>query len=342
MTTSGGPVPGRSFFIKGTILLALLALLPTLQSCGSRKPFRETMFLMGTLVEVVAYPDTAPVRESVGRAFERMSHIETLAGPHSETSPLAPLRKGGSVTLPEDLREVMSVALGTARRSSGAFDPTMGKVIDLWGFEGEDHRIPPSSELKTALETVGYSRIEMDSNGVVSSTGPAWLNLGGVAKGYAVDAAVNIMKKEGVKGGIVNAGGDLRVFGKRPGRKVWRVGIQDPDNPQGMAGVLDLAGGSVATSGDYERYFTVDGIRYHHILDPKTGRPARSGLRSTTVITSDCVLADALATAAFVLGPAKGLDLLERTPGVEGILIEDGGGILKTSGVGSVVRFENR
>lgn len=297
---------------------------------------------MGTLVEIVAYPDTAAVRASVDRAFKRMTDIAALADPRSDTSPLSLLREGKKANLPENLREILSVAIDTARRSSGAFDPTMGKVIHLWGFDGDEPGIPSSAELKAAMKTVGYARLKMDSAGQVTATGPVWLDLGGVAKGYAVDAAVKVMKKEGVESGIVNAGGDLRAFGKRPGRKTWRIGIQDPDDPQGMAGVLDLAAGSVATSGDYERYFIVDGVRYHHILDPGTGRPARSGLRSTTVITSDCVLADSLATAAFVLGPAKGLDLLERTSGVEGILIETGGGILKTSGVGSVVRFEKR
>ncbi|NOY87700.1 MAG: FAD:protein FMN transferase [Deltaproteobacteria bacterium] len=338
----GGNISRRLFSTKVVILLALLALVPILQSCGSPKPFRETRFLMGTLVEIVAYPDTPRVRKSVGHAFKRMTDIEALAGPHSDTSPLALLREGKKVNLPEDLRRILQVALDTARRSSGAFDPTMGKVIRLWGFDGDNPGIPSPAELDAAMKTVGYARLKMGSGGEAASTGPVWIDLGGVAKGYAVDAAVHVLEKEGVKAGIVNAGGDLRAFGKRPGRKTWRIGIQDPDKPQGMAGVLDLVDGSVATSGDYERYFTVDGVRYHHILDPKTGRPARSGLRSTTVITSDCVLADALATAAFVLGPEKGLDLLERMPDVEGVLIAGGGRILKTSGTGSVVRFEKR
>lgn len=118
--------------------------------------------------------------------------------------------------------------------------------------------------------------------------------------------------------------------------------MQDPDDPQGLLGVLSLKDGSVATSGDYERYFEVDDIRYHHILDPNTGRPSRSGIRSTTVVASECVLADALATAAFVLGPDRGRELFEGQNGVEGILVIEDGQILKTSGIGSVIEFESR
>ncbi len=163
-----------------------------------------------------------------------------------------------------------------------------------------------------------------------------------MAKGYAVDEAVKVLRKRAVGGGIVNAGGDLRTFGLKPGGKLWKIGVQDPDHPQELAGVLTLREAAVATSGDYQRYFEEGGVRYHHILDPATGHPARSGLRGTTVIAPDCALADALATAAFVLGPEKGLKLLEDWDGVEGVLIAEGGEILTTSGIGEDIPFERR
>ena len=157
-----------------------------------------------------------------------------------------------------------------------------------------------------------------------------------------MDEAVQILSGSSATGGIVNAGGDLRAFGKKAGGKPWKIGVQDPDNPQELAGVLSIREAAVATSGDYQRYFEKEGVRYHHILDPATGYPARSGLKGTTVIAPDCALADALATAAFVLGPEKGLKLLEEWDEVEGVLITDGGKILTTTGIGKVIPFEER
>ena len=170
-----------------------------------------------------------------------------------------------------------------------------------------------------------------------------WLDLGGVAKGYAVDEAVRVLKEGGIRSGIVNAGGDLRSFGLKPGGKRWKIGVQHPENPQEMSGVLEVGEISVATSGDYQRYFEVDDIRYHHILDPATGYPARSGLKGTTVFAPDCATADALATAAFVLGPVKGIELLQKWEGAEGVLITEDGTILTTSGIGEGrIRFVER
>ncbi len=337
-TLSGFP------FLTGTIrlLVSLILLSVFLTNCTKEKPFRETMFLMGTLVEIVAYPDSQQVRDAVGRAFRRMEKVEALADLKAPDSPLASLRRGEDADLPYELLQVLSVALDVARKSGGAFDPTMGELVALWGFDRNEPNVPGSFQISEAMGSVGYERLSVDGVRVRVFGKPVWLELGGIAKGYAVDEAVRVLRESGVRAGIVNAGGDLRAFGEKPGGKRWRIGVQDPDDPQGLLGVLSLKDGSVATSGDYERYFEVDDIRYHHILDPNTGRPSRSGIRSTTVVASECVLADALATAAFVLGPDRGRELFEGQNGVEGILVIEDGQILKTSGIGSVIEFESR
>lgn len=327
------------------ILATLIGLLLLPAACQrEERPETETRFLMGTLVEITAYPASSITRSAINRAFERMEEIAEQADPYGSQA-LTDLQNGRPSKLSEDLSRILHTAIAVAEVSSGAFDPTLGKAVRIWGFDRNTPGIPTDDELKGALETVGFRHLSMGPEGVARSSPPGrplWLELGGVAKGYAVDEAVAVLVKEGIRAGIVNAGGDLRSFGVRPGRGTWRIGVQDPDDAQGLLGVLGVKDGSVATSGDYERYFEEDGIRYHHILDPSTGRPARSGIRSATVIADDCALADALATAAFVMGTVRGLELLEGYEGVEGVLVLDSGELITTTGFGSRIGFERR
>jgi len=296
---------------------------------------------MGTLVDVVLYADREVAPEAAGQAFERVLRVEVEAHPSKEGSPLFQVRQGKGAKIEGDLARILETAMKVSRATSGAFDPTLGEVVHLWGFGRDDPHLPDPGEIAQALDKAGYKQVPAGQN--FPEGQDIWFDLGGVAKGYAVDEAVRALKEAGVKAGIVNAGGDLRSFGVRPRRGYWKIGVQDPDNPQELAGVLEIKEGAVATSGDYQRYFEEGGIRYHHILDPATGYPAQSGLRGTTVIAPDGATADALATAAFVMGPEKGLALLERWEGVEGVLITDDGTILTTSGIGEGgIRFERR
>jgi thiamine biosynthesis lipoprotein len=285
--------------------------------------------MMGTLVDVIAYPDGDSTTAASIKALERMGQLEKGAYRKKLSSP---------VVGDEDLAKILNVALEVSRVSSGAFDPTLGEVVALWGFDSPTPHLPDSTQISVALESVGYQVFDHPSGDDISVS----IDLGGVTKGYAVDEAVGVLQDSGVIGGIVNGGGDLRTFGLKPGGKLWKIGVQDPDNPQELAGVLSIREAAVATSGDYQRYFEEAGVRYHHILDPATGYPARSGLRGTTVIAPDCALADALATAAFVLGPEKGLKLLEEWDDVEGVLITDDGEVKTTSGIGGIIPFEER
>ena len=280
-------------------------------------------------MDVVAYPDGDSTAVASIKALERMGQLEKGAYRQKLSSP---------VVADEDLAKILNTALEVSRVSSGAFDPTLGEVIALWGFDSPTPHLPDPAELSAALESVGYQKLDHPSGDDISVS----IDLGGVTKGYAVDEAVRVLQGSGIAGGIVNGGGDLRTFGLKPGGKLWKIGVQDPDDPQELAGVLSIREAAVATSGDYQRYFEKDGTRYHHILDPATGYPARSGLRGTTVIAPTCVVADALATASFVMGPEKGLALLEDLDEVEGVLITEDGKILTTTGIGEKIPFEMR
>jgi thiamine biosynthesis lipoprotein len=333
-------------FLKGhppfhrTFLYLLTGLLFLTGCTQNREPYRETRFIMGTLVDIAVYAKEKVAAATVRQAFERMSEIEQTAHVRGKGSPLARLRDGEGVLLTGDVAQVMQTAMAAAVSTSGAFDPTLGQLVELWGFSNGEPHIPGADEIENALEWAGYGRLPETA---CCPDGPkVWLDLGGVAKGYAVDEAVRTLREGGIRSGIVNAGGDLRSFGLKPGKHFWKIGIQHPDDPQNLAGVLEVEEVSVATSGDYQRYFDRGGVRYHHILDSTTGYPARSGVRSATVLAGDCALADALATAAFVMGPQKGLKMLEDRDGVEGILISDDGGYHMTSGVGEKYGFEKR
>ena len=335
------------------IPLLLLLLLPV--SCAREPEIHvRAGFVMGTVAELkVVSDDPAVATEALARAFAELERIEALTTSYSDDSEPARLIRqdsdepGGLVDLAPEVDEILVLAQRVAFVSDGAFDPTAGALVEAWGWP-EHAALPESAAVARAQATVNWRRLRSPDDrsgleGYHPPEGHLWtrlpdgqkLDLGGIAKGWAVDRAADILA--GVSGGcLVNAGGDLVVRGSKPGGKPWRVGVQDPRDPSRLFLRLRLAEDvAVATSGDYQRFFEVDGTRYHHLLDPRTGWPARAA-NSATVIAPDCATADAWATAAFVLGPEAGVAALERDPGLEGVIvvIDDAGELVlhETSG----------
>ncbi len=287
--------------------------------------YEHTGFAMGTVAQlkVVAY-DASPAEEALVRAMAELARIERITTVYSDSSDVARLARdagGDPRALPEDLDWILESALRVAERSGGAFDPTAGPLVRAWGFP-EEPALPDSVDLAAALELVSWEGCSKTEEGWQLTVAGMELDLGGIAKGYAVDRAADALAA--VTGNcLVNVGGDLAVRGSRPGRSGWHIGIQDPREPSRLFLKIQVSGNrAVATSGDYQRAFDVDGIRYHHILDPRRGWPAGE-LRSVTVVAPTCELADAWATAAFVLGPEEGLEALEAHPDLEGVLVEE-------------------
>ena len=218
-----------------------------------------------------------------------------------------------------------------AHLSHGAFDLTLGQLKELWGINTDHPYVPTEGERHRAMIGIGMDALQVDGR-VVSKRDPALqVDLGGIAKGYAVDRAVALLRQAGITSAAVNAGGDISLIGDRQGQP-WRIGIQHPRKPGDVLVTLPLVDRAVVTSGDYERFFEQDGIRYHHIFDPATGAPARL-CQSVTVIAANAATADALATAAFVLGPEQGLRMLEAENGVEGLIVALDGRVAKTTGL---------
>lgn len=239
---------------------------------------------------------------------EIFTRTELLFSPSSDTF------KGN------EIHELFHLAHKIYRDSEGAFDITVGALSRVWGFTNKAYRVPSAAEIKQVLSFVGMHKIQ-EQNGQIIVPAGVILDWGGIAKGWAVDQAAKALQNQGIGRGFINAGGDLICWGKNPDGQAWRIGLKHPRH-SGFLGILELENQAVATSGDYQRFFEVNGIRYHHIFNPKTGYPA-TGKQSVTVIGPETAVCDGLATAIFVLadpGP-----LLQAYPEYGAIIINGHG-----------------
>ena len=223
-----------------------------------------------------------------------------------------------------ETRRVVAAALELARETGGAFDPTVGPLMPLWGFRGDAERSDPTEqELESALRRVGWRHLAWDDQArLVQDVPGVELDLSAIAKGYAVDAVFGELARDRPLGLLVELGGEVRAFGTKPGGEPWRVGIENPIAPgSGLEAVVALTGGALATSGDYRQVQVVAGERRTHVLDPRSGRPVSNGVASASVVAPTCMEADAVATALMVLGPDAALAFVEDRPWLEALLL---------------------
>jgi thiamine biosynthesis lipoprotein len=288
---------------------------------------------MDTLVTITVVSDSRQeADEALEAAFDEIRRLEELLSFWTEDSEIAAIYQNAGVrpvsVSPETL-EVVERSLHIAEKTGGAFDPTVGPVMRLWDFR--EKRMPTEKEIEGKLGLVDYRKVVVDreNSTVYLEVKGMSFDTGGIAKGYAVDRAVELLRKHGMESGLVAIAGDIRGFGPR----TWRIGIRDPrgEGDEDVMAALELKDGAVSTSGDYERYFVLGGKRYHHLLYPKTGLPAR-GLWSATVIADEAVLTDGFSTGIFVLGPDRGLALIESL-GMEAVVVAEGGKTHTTSGI---------
>jgi thiamine biosynthesis lipoprotein len=239
------------------------------------------------------------------------------------------------VAVQGELLEVLEEARRYAELSGGAFDPTIGPLVSLWGIGGETPRVPPEDEVQRALALVDWRDLVIDKaagTAFLRRRGQA-LDLGAIAKGYAADQAAAVLSGRRVKRAIIDLGGNIFALGKRSGGESWRIGIQDPLEERGAyLGILRVKNKSVVTSGVYERYFEEGGRRYHHILSTTDGYPVQNGLLAVTIAADRSIDADALSTACFALGLEKGLALVETLPDTEAIFVTADRNLVVSSG----------
>ena len=218
-----------------------------------------------------------------------------------------------------------------------AFDVTFASVGKLWDFKADPPTLPDGAQIEAALRSVGWQRVSVDvAARTVAMPAGTRMGLGGIAKGYGVDRAMAVLLEHGIENGIVNAGGDLKALG-RDGDQAWTIGIKHPRDRERAIAAVPVSNVCLVTSGDYERFFELDGVRYHHILDPRTGRPA-TGCMSATVSAPDAAVADAVATAICVLGPELGLELVGKLPRIEAIVVGMDGEVQTSTGLRSATK----
>ena len=289
--------------------------------------FEVTEPIMGTRVHAEVWHQDA---ESAGAVLDavlaEMRRIESEYSPYLEDSELSRLNREAPAGWVETTPEMIDLLEKSARVSSmtgGAFDITYASVGRYYDYR-EGAR-PDDATLAEGLGAIDYHYVEIDPEGSrVRFAHPlVYIDLGGIAKGYAVDRCIALIEATGIAAAAVSAGGDSRIIGDRQGEP-WTVGVQDPRVEGEMAVLLPLVDTAVSTSGDYERFFVQDGVRYHHILDPRTGDSARDSW-SVTILGPEATFTDAMSTSVFVLGPDRGLELINRLPGIDAIIIDSDG-----------------
>lgn len=328
------------------LLFVALITFPFLSSCsdtGSASLHKSSRLLLGTLVEVTVsgQPDKAGM--AVQAVLDEMKRVEDLTSFHKPSGLTAVNDAAGTgpVKADAELLDLIVTSLRIAEKTGGAFDPSVGVLSRLWSFSAGEPRLPDQSEITDALTRVGWNRIKVDRAAgtiILPEKGMA-LDLGGIAKGYALDRARAVLKQHGIGSALVNAGGDVLVMGEKEPGKPWRVGVQDPRNPREVAAVVAVKDRFILTSGDYERFFVKDEKRYHHILDPKTGYPAE-GVQSVTLVAPSGVQAEPLGATVFVKGIADGLKYVQSLGDVEAMVVDANGEVHLAPSASSVFQLK--
>ena len=313
-------------------LLLIFACLP-LSACAKEEKQSAVGFYLDTVVTLTAYVEDAQVLQDgldVCGAYEKLLS-RTIEGSdvwninHAEGKP---------VTVSDDTLEILDCAKQVSEISGGMFDVTIAPASTLWDFTSGAAVLPDADALAEAAKQVDISKLTIEGNEVTLPAG-MMIDLGGIAKGYIADAVKLYLEDRGVKSAILSFGGNIVAIGEKPDGSPWKVGIQDIDRPTGeYMLVAQNFGGSTVTSGIYERGFDLDGVRYHHILDPNTGWPVQNELASVTIFSDSSMWGDALATSAFALGTEKGLELIESLDGVEALFIARDRTAFYSSGAG--------
>jgi thiamine biosynthesis lipoprotein len=310
------------------LLLAAAAVTPA----AAAQWHQQQREMMGTRISIdVEHADAARAADCSERVFAEIHRIEALMSTYREDSEISRVNDraaAGAVEISAELASLIASSIRFSRLSAGVFDITYASVGYAYDFRRQHQ--PDDAALAARLPAVDYRHIELSGNRIHFSRAGVRIDLGGIAKGYAVDRAAEITRRCGISRAMISAGGDSRILGDRDGRP-WMIGIRHPREADGIALRLPLSDTAISTSGDYERYFMADGERIHHILNPATGRPSQSSW-SATVIGPDAMTTDALSTTIFILGADEGIALIETLEGFDAIVIDSSGKVHYSSG----------
>ena len=311
---------------KCGIISVLFAIMLVFTGCGADKAQERTFTSMDTIMVLRAYGSGAA--EAIETAEREIESLDRDLDALDVDSCIGRLNADGIETVTDDALYIIDKALEIGDLTDEAFDITIAPVMELWDFENGG-TVPSESDIASALDKVNYKNIGIAGNNIELQSGMK-IDLGGIAKGYAGDKFREVMANCEVESAMAYLGGNVALVGVKPDGTLWRVAIQDPQNENERLGVISAHDCSIVTSGGYQRYFECDGKRYHHIIDPKTGYSADSGLTSVTVISDDGTRADGLSTALFVMGEEKALELWRKNDDFELVLVTEDGRVLVT------------
>jgi thiamine biosynthesis lipoprotein len=347
------------------VLTSYFVLLTFLSACTLHKEkiYRKNKILMDTLVTITVVSNSKDEAEkAIDSAFSEIEKLEKLTDFFSSESEVSLINKNAGISgvkVSPDMLDILEKASLVSEKTTGAFDVTIGPVMTLYDFYKKIK--PEQSAIKKNLPLVNYKGLIIDRNKstVFLKKKGMLIDLGGIAKGYAADKAVETLERNGIHSGLVSVAGDIKAFGLKPNKRPWKIGIRSPRIPttpplprgskRGVKGdeggfpddimaTIELRDMAISTSGDYERFFILDGKRYHHLLSPKTGNPAE-GCQSVSVITKKGVFTDAFATGVFILGPEKGMKVLEEM-GFDGVIVDSQGKVHITPNIRGKVEFK--
>ncbi len=327
----------RASFNAGVLILVLILG----NSCSKKVPEKidETIFALGTTCTVQLYGRAK--RDVMEKVFELVRDVESKMSVRIDGTEAWRINENAGSRTVKVSRETFTVvkrARDYSVFSGGSFDLTIEPLVNLWSIGSEDQRVPSEEEIADALKMVDYRRVRLDEeNLTVFLERPGMgIDLGGIAKGYAADISVAFLEEQGISHGIINFGGNVFAFGAKHGRENWKIGIQSPGSGRGeYVGIVEVKNKAVVTSGEYERYFVEDGVRYHHILSTEDGYPVRNELSSVSVVSDRALDADALSTVLYTMGLKRGLARAEELDGVEAIFLTDENTVYTTDGLKS-------
>ena len=318
----------------GTLFIILLIAVPI----SAQQSFHRSLKLMGSGFQItVVVKDSMEANRVIDLAISEISRIEKLISswdPNSETSEINMNAGIKGVKVSAELYDLIERAIGLSGLTDGAFDISYASMDKIWKFDGSMKKMPSKEEIKSSVSKVGFQKIILDSRNksVFLKDKGMKIGFGAIGKGYAADQAKALLLKNNVQAGIINASGDMNTWGRQPNGNEWTVAITNPLNKTKAAAVVPISNGAVVTSGNYEKFVQFNGIRYAHIIDPRTGYPA-TGILSVTVFAPKAELADALATSVFVMGIETGINRINQLPKVECVIIDKEGKVFTSDNI---------
>jgi FAD:protein FMN transferase len=340
------PAP-RARLTATVIALAMGAL-----GCGPEPPRQASLVernfvSMGSSLKVTIWtadqPKAIAAAEGVSREFDRLESLLSVWKDGSDVVRLNAAAGRAPVPVSRETMEVLAAARMASEMTAGKFDVTFGALADIWKFDhDQDNTVPDRAAIEQRLPLVDYRAVQVNAaKGMAFITRPGVrVHVGGIGKGYAVDRAVDLLRAANLRDFLIQAGGDFYAAGTNNGTP-WKLGLADPRGDHAAFAALEVRDGTFSTSGDYERFFIKNGVRYHHLIDPDRGVPAR-GCRSVTIVARSATTADVLSTGVFIMGPEAGMKLIEKLPDVEGVIVTASNEVLVSSGLKGRVEIKGR